>query len=90
MAGPLAEVQRVLRPGGVFAFTTKWPDAPLPPGAPFARVAAGELDVFSHAPEYVRAELDAAGLAYLRLLRCFVGQDVFGVWVVCRGGGEPS
>ncbi len=89
LAGPFGETRRVLRPGGVFAFTTKWPDASLPPGAPFVRVAAGELDVFSHAPEDVRAELDAAGFAYLRLLRCFVGPDVFGVWVARRGGGEP-
>ncbi len=90
LAGAFGETRRVLRPGSVFAFTTRWPDAPLPPGAPFARVAAGELDVFSHAPEHVMAELDAAGFVRLRLLRCFVGQDVFGVWVARRGGGEPS
>ena len=90
LVGSFGETRRVLRPGGVFAFTTKWPDAPLPPGAPFARVAAGELDVFSHAPEHVMAELDAAGFVRLRLLRCFVGPDVFGVWVARRGGGEPQ
>jgi len=90
LAGPFGETRRVLRPGGVFAFTTKWPDTPLPLGAPFTRVAAGELDVFSHAPEYVIAELEAAGFARLRLLRCFVGQDVFGVWVARRGAGEPQ
>ncbi len=83
-----SEARRVLRPGGIFAFTTKWPDAPLPPGVPFARVAAGELDVFSHAPEHVQSRLDAAGFTCLRRLRCFVGQDIFGVWIARRGEGE--
>jgi predicted TPR repeat methyltransferase len=71
----------VLRPGGLFAFTTKWPAAPFGPGVSFRRHEADGLDVFSHVPDYVAARLDDHGFMRFRLLRCLVGEDVFGVWV---------
>jgi predicted TPR repeat methyltransferase len=81
LAGIFGATAAVLRPGGLFAFTTKWPAAPRPPGQPFAQDRAGDLDVFSHAPDHVAALLDGHGFARLRLLRCFVGEDVFGLWI---------
>ena len=77
----LAEVGRVLRPGGLFAFTTKWPTAPLAPDVPFERQEAGGLAVFSHAPETVAALMAGAGFDRVRQLRCFVGPELFAVWL---------
>ena len=76
-----AESARVVRPGGLFAFTTKWPNVPLAPNEPFVHHAEGSLDVFSHAPDTVAALLAGAGFDCLRQLRCYVGQAVFAVWV---------
>lgn len=85
-----AEVARVVRPGGLFAFTTRWPSAPLAPGAPFERRVEGELDVFSHAPETIAALMAGAGFDRVRQLRCYVGQDLFAVWVArSRPRGRP-
>jgi len=74
----------VLRPGGLFAFTTKWPAAALAPSEPFERRVEGGLDVFSHAPDAIAAFMAGVGFDRLRQLRCYVGQDVFAVWVARR------
>ncbi len=79
-----AEVGRVLRPGGLFAFTTRWPATTLEPGEPFAHHAEGGLDVYSHAPENVAALLTGAGFTRLRQLRGYVGADLFAIWVARR------
>ena len=81
LAAVFAEAGRILRPGGLLAFSTKWPVAMLSPGQPFERQAAGELDVFSHSPEVVAALLEQGGFNRQRLLRCLVGQDIHGIWV---------
>lgn len=73
------EVGRVLRPSGLFAFTTKWPAGAS--AHPYEQQRVGELDTFAHAPGYVTALLAAIHLDRRRLLRCFVGQDIFCVWV---------
>ena len=74
----------VLRPGGLFAFTTKWPAAALAPSEPFERCVEGGLDIFSHAPDAIAAFMAGVGFDRLRQLRCYVGQDVFAVWVARR------
>ena len=79
-----SEVGRVLRPGGLFAFTTKWPAAPLAPGELIAHHVAGGLDIYSHAPSSVAALVAGAGFDRLRQLRCTVGPDLFAVWVTRR------
>ena len=74
----------VLRPGGLFAFTTRWPATALAPGEPFARRVEGGLAVFSHAPDTIAALMAGVGFDRLRQLRCYVGQDVFAIWVARR------
>ena len=81
LAAIFAEVGRVLRPGGLLAFTTKWPVAPLASGEAFERHRSGELDVFSHAPERISALLAGASFDHIRQLRCYVGSDLFAVWL---------
>lgn len=82
LAAILAETARVVRPGGLFAFTTKWPGAAAGEGA-YEQAAAGELLVYAHAPAHVESILERQGFPPLRTLRCFAGEDVFALWV-CR------
>lgn len=74
----------VLRTGGLLAFTTKWPVTALAPGEPFAWRVEGGLAVYSHAPDTISALMAGVGFDRLRQLRCYVGQDVFAVWVARR------
>lgn len=89
--GPLRpifmEASRVLRDGGLLAFTTKAPAAPLPEDAAYEQARSGEFDIFSHAPAAVATDLAAAGFRRLRFLRCFVGEDIFHLWVTHKGIG---
>lgn len=77
-----AETARVLRPGGSFAFTTKWPAAGEACPVAYEQLPAGEFDVYSHSPAYVAALVDQCGLIRRKRLRCFVGEESFLAWVV--------
>lgn len=76
-----AEAGRVLKPGGLFAFTTKWPPTPLAEGEPYRHHAAGGLDIFSHAPSHIETLMTGAGFNRMRQHRCYVGEDLFAIWV---------
>lgn len=76
-----AETERVLRPGGQFAFTTKAPLRPLESGQDFDRQQSDKLDVFSHTTAYLQAVLEQHGFRREKALRCFVGDDIFWVWL---------
>jgi predicted TPR repeat methyltransferase len=79
-----AEVSRVLRNGGLFAFTTRAPgDGGVDEGV-CERDAAGPFDIFSHTPAYVDAELRTHGFDRQKAQRCLVGEDVFVLWVAQR------
>jgi predicted TPR repeat methyltransferase len=77
------EAARVVMPGGLFAFTTKDP-ATIKPGRGYDRHASGDFDVFDHEADYVVGLLAAVGFRPQRTLRCFVGDDVFTIWVARR------
>lgn len=81
------EANRVLRAGGLLACTTRAPAAPLAPGADYERTRSGDFDIFSHAPAAVSAALEQAGFHRLRDMRCFVGEDIFHLWVARKGIG---
>ncbi len=81
------EAGRVLKPGGLFAFTTKWPPTPLASGEPYIYATGQGLDIFSHAPSLIETLMAGAGFDRLRQLRCFVGHDLFAVWVARRRAG---
>jgi predicted TPR repeat methyltransferase len=75
------EAARVLAAGGVFAFTTRQPGGPAASLTPFERRTAGDFEIFSHTPAYVEALLAQHGFTALKTQRCFVGDDVFVLWV---------
>lgn len=78
------ETARILRPGGVFAFTTKAPVATFAAGQAREMGNSSELDVFAHAPVYVVDLITRSGFWQRRALRSFVGDDIFWTWVVER------
>ena len=42
---------------------------------------SGEFEIFSHAPAHVDALLAQHAFRRLKLQRCFVGEDMFLLWV---------
>lgn len=83
-----AEVARLLRAGGLFAFTTKSPAGPLASGQHYERLPAGGLEVFSHSSAYVGGLLGQYHFRSMKTLRCFVGQDIFYTWVARKEAPE--
>jgi len=76
----VAEAGRLLKPGGLFAFTTRLPCADLH-GEPYALHQAGEFEIFSHSPAYIETLLQQHSLFCLKLQKCFIGEDIFLIWV---------
>jgi predicted TPR repeat methyltransferase len=71
-----SEAARLLKPGGRFAFTTRFPTVELP-GEPYARHLAGDFEIFSHSQSYIESILRQYSLSQLKLQKCFVGEDIF-------------
>jgi predicted TPR repeat methyltransferase len=76
-----AESGRILKTGGVFAFTTKVSNTRLPLSEKYGRQAAGEFEIFSHTTEYLCSLLMQQSFKRLKAQKCFVGEDVFSLWV---------
>jgi predicted TPR repeat methyltransferase len=74
------EASRLLRHGGLFAFTTKSPDLLDAPLQKHNRQTIDGLAVFAHSPEYLEILIERANFERAKVMRCFVGQDVFYVW----------
>lgn len=75
-----SEVARVLRVGGMFAFTTKMPSS-VSGEAKYEKQLAGDFEIFSHLPGYVDALLGGNGLQKVKTQKCFVGEDIFIIWL---------
>lgn len=77
-----AEASRVLKEGALFAFTTRV--APLSTGNPaeIVQESTGGFEIFSHGRAYLETLLEEYGFTCLKLQKCFVGEDVFSLWLV--------
>jgi ubiquinone/menaquinone biosynthesis C-methylase UbiE len=75
------EMRRVLRKGGVCAFTTKIKPA-INFQQKYERDIMGEFEIYSHALEYIEDLLDQYSFKRLKLQKCYVGEDIFAVWII--------
>lgn len=80
LAGIFDEASRLLRPGGLFAFTTRFPSTDRQ-GEPFAHHQAGGFEIFSHSTDYIASLLKQSAFTRRKLQKCFIGDDLFLVWV---------
>jgi predicted TPR repeat methyltransferase len=78
------EAWRVLSAGGVFAFTTRLPSAMTIGQQPYNRQVMGEFEIFSHAPAYIETLLAQHAFTRRKMQKCFVGDDLFLLWVAAR------
>lgn len=79
-----SEAARVLATGGVFAFTTRLPSVAVIGRQPYDRQVVGEFEIFSHAPATIEALLAQHAFTRRKMQKCFVGDDLFLLWVVGR------
>jgi predicted TPR repeat methyltransferase len=82
-----SEAARLLKPGGRFTFTTRFPTTD-PLGEPYTRHLAGDFEIFSHSQSYIEALLKQSSLTELKLQKCFVGEDIFLIRVTQKSGQE--
>jgi predicted TPR repeat methyltransferase len=74
------EARRVLRSGGLFAFTTKTP--PDKQASPMVdQQTIDNFEIYSHSPEAVAAVGAQAAFEQIKSMKCFVGADPFHLWV---------
>ncbi len=80
--GIFGEAARVLSAGGVFAFTTRLPATLENYPQPYERQIVGGFEIFSYAPAHVEGLVMRHAFTHLKRQKCFVGDDLFLLWVV--------
>ena len=75
------EVQRVLTKNGIFAFTTRLPITPDVDHQEYDLHTEDDFEIFSHMPSHVESLLDRNAFTELKRQKCFVGNDLFLLWV---------
>jgi predicted TPR repeat methyltransferase len=75
------EARRVLKPGGVLAFTTRAASAGGGQQKQFERLLQGEFEIFSHQVDYLDRLLEGRAFTRAKFQRAFVGDDLFNLWV---------
>lgn len=82
LEGILGEAQRLLSGSGVFAFTTRFAPSIQDTRQHFERQIVGDFEIFSHTPAYIETLLARNCFTRRKTQRCFVGDDLFMLWVV--------
>jgi predicted TPR repeat methyltransferase len=84
-----AEAGRVLREDGTFAFTTRAArDGADGADDLYEREVVGAFEIFSHSPTHVDALLRGHGFLPRKTQRCYVGEDLFMLWVAQKQGDK--
>ena len=83
LGGIFGETARVLGDGGSFAFTTRLPTA-AEVELPYERQIVGGFEIFSHTPAHVETLLTQHAFMRRKLQKCFVGDDLFLLWIAAR------
>jgi predicted TPR repeat methyltransferase len=81
------ETQRTLKDDGIFAFTTKAPAVLVDRQKKYDHMSSGGMDIFAHSSEYIIGLLQHTGFELRKAMRCFVGEDIFVVWIAYKPGG---
>jgi predicted TPR repeat methyltransferase len=76
-----SEARRVLAQGGHFAFTTRLPTEPISELQKYQQQRAGDFEIFSHTEPYIETLLAQQNFIREKIQRCFVGDDLFVLWV---------
>ena len=76
------EARRVLREGGLFAFTTKHPPTMANSLQEADRQNSGTFEIFSHSSAYVETLMAQDAFNTLKSQKCFVGDELFILRVV--------
>jgi ubiquinone/menaquinone biosynthesis C-methylase UbiE len=84
LVGIFGEVQRVLKPGGIFAFTTKVSPMKDTKQGNYDQQTSGEFEIYSHFVSYLEKLVKKEAYTSLKRQRCFIGEDIFTCWVVRR------
>jgi ubiquinone/menaquinone biosynthesis C-methylase UbiE len=74
------EVGRVIRPGGIFAFTTKAPPSSAVSHPKYYQEKSEDFDIYSHYPAYLEELMKSFQFERLKGLICTVGQDAH-IWI---------
>lgn len=82
------EAGRVLRNGGIFVFSIKVPDIAEVPSQKYEHQSSAGFEIFFHSSEYVNSLLTQYSFERLKTQKCFIGEDLFSVWVVKKGTGS--
>jgi predicted TPR repeat methyltransferase len=77
------EARRILRPDGLFAFTTKIPAA-LGESSNYDRQLSGDFEIYAHSPDYVEGMMRQFSFKPVKRQKCPVGDDMFEIWVTQR------
>jgi predicted TPR repeat methyltransferase len=81
LEGIFSEAARLVRSSGLFTFTTKVASSPAHDHQKYDRQHSGEFEIFSHTSAYIEALLAQDTFTRLKKQKCFVGADLFDLWV---------
>jgi predicted TPR repeat methyltransferase len=74
------EAKRVLREGGVYAFTTRVVGTDSMQD--YSQQSIGGFEIFSHSPAYLKKLLTISAFKQLKIQKCFVSEEMYLLWVV--------
>lgn len=82
LAGMFGEAGRVLRAGGLLAFTTKVAPSPTSGEERYQHQESDGFAIYAHTPAYIDTLLAQQACTCLKRQQCFVGDERFMLWVV--------
>jgi predicted TPR repeat methyltransferase len=81
LEGIFGEAARLVRSGGVFAFTTKVASSLAHDQWEYDCQRSGDFEIFSHTSGYIATLLAQCTFTRLKMQRGFVGAELFDLWV---------
>lgn len=76
------EIRRIIRPGGVFGFTTKNSRDKGLLNRPYSQEKNGNFMIYSHGQRYIERVVTSSHFDRIKLQRCFIAGEDFSIWIV--------